>query len=254
MKRVVIIGSGGVAEALALGIQRDGSLELVQVWGRNEERVAYISKMCGVAVTSQIARGDVYIVSVSDRAISDVTAGIEFPADAVVVHTAGSVEMSKISHHRKGVLYPLQSFTPGRRVDLREVPFFVEGCCEEVTAQIEEVAKYLSPSVMRMDSNGRKRLHLCGVFASNFSNAMYAVSAKIAQESNIPFEFLKPLIEESCRKAMMVEDPRMAQTGPAVRGDKSTQNEHLKMLAHDETLKEIYKIISLQIWETSKKM
>ncbi len=105
-----------------------------------------------------------------------------------------------------------------------------------------------------MVSAGRKELHLCGVFASNFSNAIYAASASIAKRAGIPFDYLKPLIKESCSKAMSVEDPRSVQTGPAVRGDLETQSRHLEMLREDEKLREIYKILSLQIWETSKKM
>ncbi len=254
MREVVIIGSGGVAEALAKGISANKELCLKQIYGRNRQRVEHISGLVGSEVSEEIKTADIYIVSVSDRAIEPLTREVSLPESSIVVHTAGSVAMDAIAHPRRGVLYPFQSFTPGREVDITTVPFFVEGCTEDITAEVEALANTLSQNVLRMDSAGRKQLHLCGVFASNFVNSIYAIAATIAQRADIPFDLLKPLIRETCDKALSVQDPRTVQTGPAVRGDDATQNRHLDMLHDDENLEKIYKILSLQIWETSKKM
>ncbi|MFR9602478.1 MAG: Rossmann-like and DUF2520 domain-containing protein [Rikenellaceae bacterium] len=254
MREVTIIGSGGVAEALAKGIAANKELRLKQIYGRNEARTKELSRAVGCENYPTLLAADIYIVAVSDRAIEELTQKFSFPTHSIVVHTAGSVAMEAIAHPRRGVLYPLQSFTAGREVDTTTVPFFVEGSTPEITAEIEEIAQALSQNVMRMESEGRKKLHLCGVFASNFTNAIYASAAQIAQSAQIPFALLKPLILETCHKALSVEDPRTVQTGPAVRGDKETQNKHLEMLKKDENLEKIYKILSKQIWETSKKM
>ncbi len=254
MREVIIIGSGGVAEALAKGIAANGKLHLKQIYGRNKARTKELSRTVGCKDYPTLLAADIYIVAVSDRAIEELTKKLSFPSGSIVVHTAGSVAMESIAHPRRGVLYPLQSFTPRREVDTTTVPFFVEGSTPDVTAEIEEIARTLSQNVMRMDSEGRKKLHLCGVFASNFTNAIYAAAAQIAQSAQIPFELLKPLILETCHKALSVEDPCTVQTGPAVRGDVETQNRHIEMLKESENLEKIYKILSEQIWETSKKM
>ncbi len=254
MKRVVIIGSGGIAEAFAKGICASKDLQLLQIFGRNAERVNYLSSITNTQLFSELQTADIYIVAVSDRAVAEVTKRLTFPPHSIVVHTAGSVAKEEIAHPKRGVLYPLQSFTPGREVDLSETPFFVEGSSCDVEKTIWEVANSLSQKVMHMDGEGRKTLHLCGVFASNFTNAIYASAADIAQQANIPFDLLKPLIKESCAKALTTDNPRSMQTGPAVRGDKATQQRHIEMLANEKRLQEIYKILSLQIWETSKKM
>ncbi len=254
MKRVVIIGSGGVAEALSIGVAECENLTLVQVYGRNTQRVAEVSHLVNCPIYDTLQDADIYIVSVSDRAVEEVTHSLSFPSQSVVVHTAGSVAMNAIDHPRRGVLYPLQSFTPGRKITVNDIPFFVEGADKQTMQLIEQVANELSTDVMRMDSEGRKTLHLCGVFASNFTNAIYATAADIARSANIPFDLLKPLIKETCDKAMSVEDPRTVQTGPAVRGDLAIQQRHTEMLQNNDNLEKIYKILSLQIWETSKKM
>ena len=44
MKRVVIIGSGNLAEALARAVAKSG-LELVQIFARNAERARIIAKL-----------------------------------------------------------------------------------------------------------------------------------------------------------------------------------------------------------------
>ncbi|HAW64929.1 MAG TPA: DUF2520 domain-containing protein, partial [Alistipes sp.] len=44
------------------------------------------------------------------------------------------------------------------------------------------------------------------------------------------------------------------QTGPAVRGDRATQERHLALLAGDPLLETIYRTITQSIWETSKKI
>ena len=48
--------------------------------------------------------------------------------------------------------------------------------------------------------------------------------------------------------------PAAGRPGPAVRGDLATQQRHLDLLGGDENLQEIYKLISKEIWETSRKI
>ncbi len=68
------------------------------------------------------------------------------------------------------------------------------------------------------------------------------------------YEVLKPLIEETAAKALNASHPARVQTGPAKRGDRATQEGHLALLAEHEALKQIYELLSEQIWETSKKI
>ncbi len=260
MIRVAIIGSGGVAEALAQNISHIQGAKIIQIYGRNTQRVESVAHKYALphSTTKLDPTAQIYIIAVSDRAIPEVSSQLNLPADAIVVHTAGSVDIDAISHPRRGVLYALQSFSPNRDIDTQNTPFFVEGCDESTTTNIESLARLLSTNVKRMNSTARKEVHLCGVFASNFVNAIYAASAEIAHEANIPFDSLKPLIRECCDKALEVDDPRKVQTGPASRGDLQTQDSHIRMLesrgADNTDLIEIYKILSKRIWETSKKM
>ena len=124
MKKVVIIGSGNVAEAFALALAERGAAP-VQIFARNAAEGRALAAHCGAGYAGEPARlapADLYLIAVSDRAIAPVSASLDF-GNAVVAHTSGSTPLdalaAKIRH--RAVLYPLQSFTKGRRVDFREI-------------------------------------------------------------------------------------------------------------------------------------
>jgi predicted short-subunit dehydrogenase-like oxidoreductase (DUF2520 family) len=115
------------------------------------------------------------------------------------------------------------------------------------------LAAYLSDNVIEMPSADRARIHMAGSFVNNFTNFMYTIGERIAGTVGAPFDYLKPIIEETVCKALEIS-PQRAQTGAAQRGDRSIQQKHLHMLeqSHPEYI-ELYKIISEGIWQISKK-
>lgn len=260
MIRTVIVGSGAVAERLALETAGNPQLELVQVWARDPARGSWLAREAGTewaGLTASLAPADLYIVSVSDAAVAEVTAALPFPPGAVVAHTAGSVAMDAIDGRiaDRAVLYPLQTFTRGRRIkDFRRTAFFIEGATPRALETVRGAANALSDNVTEMDSCRRARIHLAGSFANNFSNAMFSLAEEIAAGAGAPFDALRPMIAETVAKAMEMPSPRLAQTGPAQRGDRGIQSRHLDILAAEYPgYVEIYKQISDIIWLTSKK-
>jgi predicted short-subunit dehydrogenase-like oxidoreductase (DUF2520 family) len=246
MVDVVIIGGGNVAEGLAREILAAEDLRLIQRWTRKTH--------CPNQLTQE---ADVYILAVSDGAICEVAAQLPFPENSVVAHTAGCVPIDALPSAAKhqAVLYPLQSFTRGRLIpDFRRTPFFVEGSTPHALETIKKVAAALSDNITEMNSDQRAKLHLAATFANNFSNAMLSLAKILAADAEVPFQTLKPLIAETFAKAAEFESPKEAQTGPAARGDKTTQEKHKKILraTHPE-LEELYKNISQTIWKISKK-
>lgn len=258
LQRVVVVGSGNLAEALAQAVAQSGA-QLVQLFARNRERGPAVARLAGAPWSDdpqQLAVADLYLLAVSDRAVAEVAEGLPIPAGAAVVHTAGSVAMDALParYARRGVLYPLQTFTAGRAVDFRRIPLFVEASTPVLQEELEAFAARLSQAVHRLDSQQRVWLHLAGVFACNFVNAMYAAGEGIVQRAGVGFEVLKPLLAETAAKAAAAASPRTVQTGPAVRHDTATQARHEALLAGDPQLQAIYRLISNEIWETSKKI
>jgi predicted short-subunit dehydrogenase-like oxidoreductase (DUF2520 family) len=191
---------------------------------------------------------NVYIACVADGALPQVAEKVVALAgeSPLYLHTAGSVDISlwrRCGALRFGILYPLQTFSKERAVNMRDVSFFIEASDDKTLVQLEELACRVSRKVFHADSKCRARLHIAAVFACNFVNAMYAAAYRLLDEEGIPFEVLLPLIDETASKVHTLT-PHAAQTGPAVRGDEGVMNSHLRTLENNQVLHEIYSQIS----------
>ena len=258
---IVIVGSGNVAEALAAAVAAAEGVVLRGVAARNGARAAEIADMAGGVWHGPIGEAPdagLYLIAVSDRAVAEAAAALPHRAGAVAAHTAGSVAADVLrgaGFAACGVVYPFQTFTAGRRVDFARVPLFVEGSDEEVTRRLEAFAARLSRTVRRASSERRRTIHLAGVLACNFVNALYSMAADtLASREGLPADVLHPLIEETARKAVYMAHPRDGQTGPAVRGDRAVAERHEAMLEGEPLQREIYRLLTEYIWETSRKI
>lgn len=254
---ITIVGSGNVAEAIAIAVGRCPKLRLVQVVARNAERAKAVAQKAGCewcADLSQASLADLYIIAVSDRAVVQVAKALRRSEHSIVVHTAGSIERSVLGEQNCGVLYPFQTFTAGREVDFSQIPLFIEGSDEDTEEKILTIARLLSHRVYRLGYERRREIHLTGVLACNFVNALYTMAAdRLREHADLSFDVLRPLIEETAHKAIEAEHPRQVQTGPAVRGDFTVAERHMAMLGEGDEEK-IYKLLTQYIWQTSKKI
>lgn len=248
-KRIVLIGAGHVATHLGVGLQQAG-WDVVQVYSRTAASASALAERLGVPFVTSTDEvhtdADVYLVMVKDAALQELLpAVVKGRERALFVHTAGSMSMDiwKGKAGRFGVLYPMQTFSKQRRMDFASVSFFIEASGPEELAVLRDLASSLSPKVYEATSEQRTYLHMAAVFACNFANHMYALSARLLEKQGLPFDAMLPLIDETARKVHELA-PREAQTGPAVRGDANVMDRHLAMLADEPRLQEIYKMIS----------
>ncbi len=255
-KRIAVIGSGNVAEALCRAL-REASCPPVQVFARNPLRGCIVAETAGCPFENEaerLAEADIYLLAVSDRAIREVSERLDF-GNAVVAHTSGSCGSDELSPkvRRRGVFYPLQTFTAGRRVNFREVPLFVEADDEKTREEIGELARKLSDTVLSSDPVLRRRLHVAAVFVCNFVNHLYVTGESIMREAGLDWEILKPLIRETTAKMLESPSPLPLQTGPAVREDLPTLEKHRELLRDEPHLLEIYDLLTRSIIASKKK-
>ena len=257
MIKVVIIGSGNVAQHLIAAFQnphRPGTeIELVQVYSRQIKSVSHLIDLEKVTNNfNTLVEADMYIISVSDDAIAEVSSNLAFK-NRLVVHTSGSVSLHALDeNNRRGVFYPLQTFTKNKAVDFNIIPICLESENGIDYHLIDKVAKSISRTVYAINSEQRKALHVVAVFVNNFTNHLYQIGQEICQEHQVPFEILRPLIAETVRK-IMVLSPQEAQTGPAKRNDTSTIEAHEAFLSNENHLT-IYKTLTQSIQENGKKL
>jgi predicted short-subunit dehydrogenase-like oxidoreductase (DUF2520 family) len=252
--KIVVVGSGNVAESLAQAIAEANGLELVQIFARNEERGRKVAELANTEWSnSSLAEADLYLISVSDNAVAGCAKLLHIPQNAVVAHTAGCCPMEALDpHEHRAVFYPFQTFSVGRKVDFKKGYIFVEGATEHAIQTVEEAAHALTTNVLPADSARRAVIHLSGVFACNFANAMYANAAEVLAKEGLPFDIVAPVIEETAQKVIEVLNPATTQTGPARRGDSETLERHRKMLANEPQKRELYDKISEDICERTK--
>ena len=257
MIKVSIIGSGNVAQHLIVALQNSvingTEMELIQVFARQKTTLFHLLDFNKITDDwSTLAEADLYIIAVSDDAIANVSEQIPYK-NKLVVHTSGAISLEVLaSNNRKGVFYPLQTFTKNKDVDFKIIPICIESQNASDYQLLQKVAQSISDSVFAINSEQRKALHLAAVFVNNFTNHLYKIGNDICIENNVPFEILKPLIQETAEKITQLS-PNEAQTGPAIRNDIETINAHLTFLS-DENQKNIYKILTQSIQNNGKKL
>jgi predicted short-subunit dehydrogenase-like oxidoreductase (DUF2520 family) len=253
MIKLTIIGSGNVAQHLIDAFAKSKAIEIIQVFSRSQKQITpNLDSSKIINDWNALAQADLYIIAVSDDAITEVSSQLPFE-NRLVVHTSGSAPLTSLDNkNRKGVFYPLQTFTKGKPIDFKTIPLCLESEFEEDYSIVEKAASEISESIYYIDSHQRKALHVAAVFVNNFTNYLYQLGSEICLENHVSFDILKPLILETAEKLLTLS-PKDAQTGPAKRNDFSTIEAHESFLSN-ENQSTIYKILTQSIQNHGKKL
>ncbi|MDN4164612.1 DUF2520 domain-containing protein [Cytophagales bacterium LB-30] len=253
---LAFIGSGNVAWHLAQALENVG-YPVKEVYSPNNAHAqALVERLYDARVVQSLdfshSKAQIFIIAVSDAAIEEVAGDLVIPEDAIVVHTSGSMPLSKLGYvptEHIGVFYPLQTFTKKHKVDFSQVPFCIETENIFTKKALFQLASSLSKKVLEVNYADRMKLHLAAVFACNFSNHMMAISEKILSEQGLDNTLLHPLIVETINKSLEIGASN-AQTGPAKRGDLEVLDRHMDLLVQHPDWAQLYQIISQNILDT----
>lgn len=250
--RIALVGAGRVASCMGPRLREAGHT-IACVYSRilmNAEDLAERVEAPAFDNLELLPYADVYLTMLSDDALMALAPIIvKVCPDALFLHTAGSIPMDiwkEAGAKRYGVLYAMQTFSKGIKLDWTQVPVFIEGSSKAELDTVRKLALDLSPNVTPLSSKGRKKLHIAAVFACNFTNHMYAISEQLLADEGIPFSVMLPLVRETARKVENLS-PTAAQTGPAVRGDRKVIGEHLELLKESPEYADLYRLISTDI-------
>ncbi|MBL0063643.1 MAG: DUF2520 domain-containing protein [Bacteroidetes bacterium] len=248
--KVVLIGSGNVATHLGTALNKSGHT-ILQVYSPTTLHASKLAKSLKAEFTTDPSglhpKADLYLIALKDEAIGEILPFI--PVKTVMVaHTSGSVSLSVFPKEftNCGVIYPLQTFSRDRKIDIRSVPFCLECRNPSTKNKLGKLVSSLSEKLHWINSSERRSLHLAAVFANNFSNHMFVIAEEILRKSKLDFDLLRPLIAETAKKVQR-HSPGEMQTGPARRGDSETIEKHMKELTNHPEYAKIYKLISQSI-------
>ncbi len=245
MIKVSIVGKGNVSYHLGKAIEKSKDIEVIEVLSSRENLFTKVSEPNQDTLSAQ---PDIYILAVSDNAIVEASQRLR-KTKSLVVHTSGGISITTLPKEvRRGVFYPLQTFSKKSEIDFKKVPLCIEAENKTDLEILHNLAIALSNEVHEVSSKQRVKLHLAAVFVNNFVNYMYKIGSDICQDSELPFSILKPLLTTTAQKIENLS-PEEAQTGPARRGDTITIKKHLDLLTVKEH-KEIYSLMTQSIQKT----
>ena len=162
--KIVLIGAGNLATNIGVALAGAGH-ELLQVCSKTEQSAERLAAMLHCPWTTDLKEvddgADVYVIAVKDAVLADVAQQLaDGHEERFLVHTAGSMPMETLPTKRRGVLYPMQTFSKERIVDFKRIPCFVEAANMEDGELLRRLAETLSESVYEANSEARKYLHL----------------------------------------------------------------------------------------------
>lgn len=250
MQQILLIGTGRLAFHLGHALLCSG-MQMVGVAGRNLQKAGELAKALGCAafpLGGPLPKAALRILAVSDDAIQAVSA--QLPADGTpVIHLSGSKPLELLgAHARRGVVWPIRSFSPGAPADFHKVPLVVDAADAATLGQLLALAEHLSSVVVHLPFSQRQRLHLSAVLASNFPVFLLREAERLLKEHGIAPALVHPLWEAATSIAMNGAD--QAVTGPARRGDVKTIEQHQRLLEGEPELRRAYTAISELILHT----
>lgn len=248
--RMSIAGTGKVAQALGMAWQK-GGVEIVEVWGRSQERAQELGRQLNAVVVNDLGTLstdiDAVAVLVSDDAIREVAQSL--PNNVKRFHASGATERDVLGGEN-GVVWPIKSFnTKTHEEDLTAVPFAVEAGSKEFQSMLHRLVRECGGKPFDASSQTRAKIHLAAVFTHNFSNHCLALSQQILDEEGLPKDLMRPLAEGLMEGAKSGESFSL-QTGVALRKDLGSQKKHLELLkgfSNNQELTKFYKFVSKHI-------
>src|SRR5688572_8667553 len=135
---VVCLGAGKLAHHLMPALQLAGC-NIVQVYNRSPLSVSKIHAATHTTDLKEIEKNaDLYIIALSDDAIGEIAQELAalHEINGIVVHCSGVLGIEILPFNKRGVFYPLQTFSEHHDVDWKSTPIII-------TAENKDVADTL---------------------------------------------------------------------------------------------------------------
>lgn len=242
MLKVSVLGSGNLGTHMVNLLNDASQVKLVQWYSRSKIHDQEIEVTNDIKM---LKNAEIYILCINDDSISDLSNQLIFN-NKLVVHTSGSTTYESINRkNRRGVFYPLQSFSKTRKLNYSKIPICIEAENDLDLNILIDLCNKIGCGFHKINFEQRKNLHLAAIITNNFTNYLFSLSKEILSDQNLNFDILKPLINETVDKIHKL-DPSESQTGPARRNDQNIIDMHIKMLKDPEH-QNLYKLISQMI-------
>ncbi len=270
---IAVVGLGAVGTALARAIERDGSQRSLTLYSRRPAAARRLGDELGRAtVTADLAEvagaANLVILCARDDELADRAqdlADAATPAtNAVLLHTSGFFGADVLAPAARagwqtGAMHPLHSFRGASGHDLDRTSFTIEGTGRASVLAHQLVRALGGKSLeLRDGPASRARYHAAAVLLSNglvalFDTASEVFGAAVEGSEDARREALWNLLVPGSVEGLLTGPAEDALTGPISRGDASVVSGHLRALAGEPELSELYRRLSLRMVEIARR-
>ncbi|MCB0819020.1 MAG: DUF2520 domain-containing protein [Bacteroidetes bacterium] len=242
----VIIGSGKLATALVSRLFENNEHN-IHIVARN---VAAISELQGrfpdlkQLSFESIPAGSICLLAVSDSAIESCALRIKSD-DCIKIHFSGATSI-QVLQGNSAVLWPIHSFSIPEAINWSEITLVAESSTDPAHEKLSRLIEILGGPVAYLNENQRLQMHMLAVFANNFTNHLFRIAFDYCEQHKLDFALLRHLILQSTQ-ALNKFKPAELQTGPAMRNDFETMQQHQAILKDNREMLNLYLIISESI-------
>lgn len=144
--------------------------------------------------------------------------------------------------------HPMQTFKPDSTEEVfRDIHISIEGD-GSLAENLSEIALRMGAIPSVINAEQKLALHLSGVMVSNFMSALVIEAAKVmGKYQNDPDAYIReklgPLMRQTLKNILENGFPD-ALTGPAVRGDKKTIDNHLALMRQNGLDTKVYSVLT----------
>lgn len=249
---VVLHGPGRAGTSLALWMRAAG-LPCCAVRGGSEaSRAAAVALLQPTGTPS--AAPVLWLLGVPDQALETVVAELEAAPPAsgsLVLHLAGSRGRDLLTPlEARGLrvaawhpLHPFPSRQPATR-GLDGAAVAIEAVPGPDRDGLETLARALGGQPFALSAEGRAAYHLGASALGNGLHAVFDLALRAFDAAGCPAELARPALARLAHAALEAaeaEGPARALTGPVVRGDQGTLEQHFAALAGKVADRDLYR-------------
>jgi len=256
LPETTIIGTGGLGSSLARSCAAK-NIPIKSLFNRTVSEAHELADELEVSISNSFPAsaeelGSLVFITVPDRAVQPVASELaeitnDF-SDHIFAHCSGNESadlLESLSEKGAGVasFHPLQTFTKDSSPDSFNGIYFSMQGNRQAFPMLKNIAQQMGAHTFEISKEQKSHLHAGAVIASNYLNAILRSAVDTASLSGLEEDQVRkalfPLVRQTLEN---IDDSSFADalTGPIKRGDISTVQRHLELLADQDKLRELY--------------